>query len=373
MSFSFKLIAQDGMARAGVIYLGHTKVETPVFMPVGTNASVKAILPCMLLAAGSKIILSNTYHLYLRPGIETIENLGGLHRFMGWKRGILTDSGGFQVFSLADLRNIYIEGVYFKSHIDGSIHFFNPEKVVELQSRWGSDIGMVLDVCPPYFEDKSYVKKMLDTTIKWARSSIKAREKYPIEGLFGIVQGGVFDDLRKEAALEMRNMEFDGFAVGGLSVGEPTEDMYRVTPIVTDILPKDKPRYAMGIGKPENIIELIDRGIDMFDCVIPTRNARNGQLFTWFGIVNIKRREYANDDRAIEEGCRCYTCRNFSRGYLRHLYKAQELSFYTLATIHNLYYYINLVKSARLAILEGRFESFKDDFYKMREEGKGNG
>ena len=367
------MVSEDGLSRAGIVDLGHTKVETPVFMPVGTNASVKAILPCMLKAVGAKIILSNTYHLYLRPGIETIEALGGLHKFSGWNRAILTDSGGFQVFSLSDLRNISKKGVSFKSHVDGSMHFFTPEKVVELQSRWKSDIAMVLDECPPYTLDKKYVKDSLDITIEWAKRSIKAREDYPIKALFGIVQGGVFDDLRKEAAERMSELEFDGFAVGGLSVGEPTEDMYRAADIVSNILPKDKPRYAMGVGKPENIIELIDRGVDMFDCVMPTRNARNGTLFTKYGIVNIKRQEYKNDESPIEEGCRCYTCRNFSKGYLRHLMKAKELSFYTLASIHNLYYYVNLAKSARKAILEKRFGSFKKEFYENLKKGNRDG
>ncbi|WP_035588347.1 tRNA guanosine(34) transglycosylase Tgt [Hippea jasoniae] len=366
MSFSFELIKTDGEARAGVIKIGGIEIETPIFMPVGTNASVKAILPCMLKAVGAKIILSNTYHLYLRPGIETIEKLDGLHKFMGWNRGILTDSGGFQVFSLSDFRSINPEGVYFKSHLDGSSHFFSPEYVVQLQSRWGSDIAMVLDECPPYTMDKDYVKKSLDITLNWAKRSLKAREDFPLTALFGIVQGGVFDDLRKTAALEMSEMDFEGFAIGGLSVGEPVEDMYRVVPIVNEILPQNKPRYAMGIGKPENIVELIGMGVDMFDCVMPTRNARNGTLFTKYGIVNIKRLEYRFDDRPIEEGCGCYTCRNFSRGYLRHLLKAKELSFYTLASIHNLYYYINLVKKARKAILEGRFKAFRDEFYSLR-------
>ncbi len=366
MSFSFELQKEDGMARAGIMDFGHTKVETPLFMPVGTNGSVKAVLPCMLMAIGVKVMLSNTYHLYLRPGIEIIERLGGLHRFSGWKRGILTDSGGFQVFSLSELREINPDGVHFKSHIDGSEHFFTPEYVIELQSRWGSDIAMVLDECPPYTEDKAYIKKSLEVTLRWAERSIKAREEFPVNAVFGIVQGGIFEDLRREAAYAMKDMPFEGFAIGGLSVGEPLEDMYRVTPIVTEILPKNKPRYAMGIGKPENILELIDRGVDMFDCVLPTRNARNGQLFTSYGVINIKRQEYAKDDRPVEEGCRCYTCRNFSRGYLRHLIKARELSYYTLATIHNLYYYINLVKSARLAILDGTFKEFKEKFYAMQ-------
>ncbi len=366
----FSLIKKDGLARAGVMNLNHTKIETPVFMPVGTNASVKAILPCMLKAVGAKIILSNTYHLYLKPGVETIEHLGGLHKFSGWNRGILTDSGGFQVFSLSDFRNITKDGVAFKSHIDGSSHFFTPEKVVELQSRWGSDISMVLDECPPYTLDKKYVAKSLDITIDWAKRSIKARQNFPIRALFGIVQGGIFEDLRKRAAFEMSELDFEGFAIGGLSVGEPKEDMLKGAEIVVKILPEHKPRYAMGVGKPEDIINLINMGVDMFDCVMPTRNARNGTLFTKYGIVNIKRQEYKNDDSPIEEGCRCYTCRTFSKGYMRHLLKAKELSFYTLASIHNLYYYINLVKSARVAILNGSFESFKKDFYKNLNEGR---
>ncbi len=369
MSF-FSLLNRDGSARAGIMDLGHIKVETPVFMPVGTNATVKAVLPCMLKAIGSKLILSNTYHLYLKPGIETIEHLGGLHKFSGWNRGILTDSGGFQVFSLSEFRKITKEGVAFKSHIDGSSHFFTPEKVVELQSRWGSDIAMVLDECPPYTTDKRYVKESLDITIDWAKRSLKAKNEFPIKALFGIVQGGIFDDLRKEAALKMSELDFDGFAIGGLSVGEPKEDMYRAAEIVAEILPKNKPRYAMGVGKPQDIINLIDVGVDMFDCVMPTRNARNGTLFTKNGIVNIKRQEYRNDDSPIEEGCKCYTCRTFSRGYIRHLLKAKELSFYTLASIHNLYYYVNLVKSAREAILKDSFEEFKKNFYENLNKGR---
>ncbi len=370
MKFSFSLEKKDMSARAGVLDLGHTKVNTPVFMPVGTQASVKAVLPCMLKAIGSKIMLSNTYHLYLRPGVQTIEKLGGLHKFSGWNRGILTDSGGFQVFSLSSLRKISEDGVLFSSHIDGSKHFFTPEKVVELQSRWGSDIAMSLDECPPYTKDKKYIKDSLDMTINWARRSIEARKMHPLRALFGIVQGGVFDDLRKEAALRMRELEFDGFAVGGLSVGESKEEMYNAAGIVSELLPENKPRYAMGVGKPENIIEMINSGIDMFDCVMPTRNARNAMLFTRFGSLNIKRKEFSQDDKPVEEGCRCYTCKNFSRGYLRHLYKAKELSFYTLATIHNLYYYVNLVKDARSAILNGEFGSFRRRFYEEREYGQ---
>ena len=370
MSF-FNLEKGDGSARAGIIDLGHTQVETPVFMPVGTAASIKAVLPCMLKAVGAKIMLSNTYHLYLRPGVETIEKLGGLHKFGGWNRAMLTDSGGFQVFSLSDFRKITNEGVAFKSHIDGSSHFFTPEKVVELQSRWGSDIAMVLDECPPYTLDKKYVKNSLDMTIEWAKRSIKARKNFPLKALFGIVQGGVFEDLRKDAALRMRELDFEGFAIGGLSVGEPKSDMYRAAEIVAPMLPENKPRYAMGVGKPEDIVELINLGVDMFDCVMPTRNARNGTLFTRNGIVNIKRQEYKNDDSPIENGCKCYTCRNFSKGYIRHLLKSRELSFYTLASIHNLYYYVNLAKEARRAILKGGFGQFRLEFYENLKKGHG--
>jgi len=369
MIFSYQLEKTSANARAGILDLGHTKVKTPIFMPVGTLGSVKAVLPCMLKAVGAQIMLSNTYHLYLRPGIDTIEKLGGLHKFNGWNRGILTDSGGFQVFSLSDLRRITKDGVYFKSHIDGSKHFFTPEKVVELQSRWGSDIAMVLDECPPYTLDKKYVKDSLDVTIEWAKRSINARKTYDVRGLFGIVQGGVFEDLRREAALNMRDLDFDGFAIGGLSVGEPTNDVYDMAQVTAELLPRNKPRYAMGVGRPENIIELISRGVDMFDCVMPTRNARNGTLFTHKGIINIKRQEYKNDDSPIEEGCKCYTCKNFSKGYLRHLFKSRELSFYTLASIHNLYYYTHLVKGARSAILDDRFLQFKKEFYEERENG----
>ncbi len=366
----FELHHNDGQARAGLIDLGHTRIETPVFMPVGTAASVKAILPCMLNAVGVKMILSNTYHLYLRPGVETIVKLGGLHRFSGWKKGILTDSGGFQVFSLSQLREITQEGVSFKSHIDGSSHFFTPEKVVELQSRWGSDIAMVLDECPPYTQEKRYIKKSLDITMNWAYRSVEARKRFPLKALFGIVQGGIFEDLRKEAALRIRELSFDGFAIGGLSVGEPREDMLAATAVVTPLLPETKPRYAMGVGKPEDIVELIGLGVDMFDCVLPTRNARNGSLFTKYGVLNIKRSEFKDDPDPIEASCGCYTCRHFSRGYLRHLYKAKELSFYTLATIHNLYYYVNLVKEARAAILTNRFEAFKRDFFDRYRSGE---
>ncbi len=369
MSF-FRIEATDGASRAGVMDLGHVKVETPVFMPVGTNATVKALLPCMLNAIGARLILANTYHLYLRPTVEVIESLGGLHKFSGWKRGILTDSGGFQVFSLSELRELSPDGVVFKSHIDGSMHMFTPEKVVELQSRWGSDIAMVLDECPPYTRDKRYVEDSLELTLKWAERSLKARERFPIKALFGIVQGGIFEDLRRKAAREISSMGFDGFAIGGLSVGEPQEEMYRVAEIAAGELPFNKPRYAMGVGKPEDIVTLIGYGVDMFDCVMPTRNARNGTLFTKYGTLNIKRAEYRMDDRPIEEECKCYTCRHFSRGYIRHLLKAGELSFYTLATIHNLYYYLKLVKSARDAIVQHRFGEFKEEFFDNIRRGR---
>ncbi len=361
--FNFSIKHRDGKSRVGVIDLGYLKVQTPVFMPVGTQGTVKALLPEMLENIGVSIMLSNTYHLYLRPGVDVIEKLGGLHRFTGWKRGILTDSGGFQVFSLKGLTTVSVSGVSFRSHIDGSLHFLTPEDVIQLQYRWGSDIAMVLDECPPYGSSLNRIAQSLNITLKWAERSIESRKLFPVNAMFGIVQGGVFEELRREAAHRIGEMEFDGIAIGGLSVGEPTEETYRACATATEHLPEDKPRYAMGIGKPEDIIEMVSLGIDMFDCVIPTRNARNGSLFTDNGILNIKRSEFASDSKPIDEHCRCYTCTRFSRAYLRHLYKAGELSFYTLATIHNIYYYTKLMERIRKAIRTGEFSTFKRRFY----------
>jgi len=364
----FECLKTDNNARLSKLFLNSNIIDLPVFMPVGTQGIVKALLPHMLSDMGYNLMLSNTYHLYLRPGADIIEAFGGLHKFVNFKGSILTDSGGFQVFSLSDLRKVTYEGVRFKSHIDGSCHFFTPEKVLELQFKFKSDIAMVLDECPAYGLEKSLIDKSLDITLNWAKRSSKI-QKPTNSAVFGIVQGGVFKDLRKKSALEISQMDFDGTAIGGLSVGEPQQIMYEIVEFTTQYLPKDKPRYAMGVGKPEDIVTLVGFGIDMFDCVMPTRNARNGCLFTDYGNINIKNAIYAKDDSPIDEHCNCYTCKNFSRAFLRHLYKAKELSFYTLATIHNLMYYNNLMKRIQNAIKNNEFEKFSKNFLEARSYG----
>jgi queuine tRNA-ribosyltransferase len=341
-------------------------------MPVGTQGTVKAITKDQLLETKPQIILGNTYHLYLRPGVEVLSYFGGLHRFMNWDKPILTDSGGFQVFSLAQGKNkggkhkaeviLTEEGVRFKSHLDGSWHFFTPELVIEIQEIIGSDIIMPLDVCPPYPISHTTAKEAVDKTLRWLKRSKKAK-KNNWQGLFGIVQGSVYEDLRKESAIKTVELEMDGYSIGGLSVGEPAEEMYLMTEIVTQILPESKPRYLMGVGTPENIVESVDRGVDMFDCVMPTRNARNGTLFTTFGRINIKAAKYKFSEEPIDKECDCYTCKNFSRGYVRHLFNAQEITGMTLATIHNLRFYNRLMENIREAIKENRFSSFKKEFY----------
>lgn len=353
----FKLEKQEGQARAGLLQTAHGLIKTPVFMPVGTQASVKSLSPEDLKEAGAQIILGNTYHLYLRPGDELIRDLGGLHEFMNWPYPILTDSGGFQVFSLAKLRKITQEGVEFSSHLDGSKHFFSPEKAIEIQKNLGSDIMMVLDECVPYGADYDYTRASVGLTTYWAR---RCREYYP-EGkqlLFGIVQGGFFEDLRVESARQITAISFSGYAIGGLSVGESKEEMLKFMYFTAPLLPEHKPRYLMGVGKPLDIVEGIRAGIDMFDCVLPTRNARNGTLYTSQGKINIKREEYKRDLRPLDSNCSCYTCKNFSRAYLRHLYVSRELLSYRLNTIHNVYYFVNLAKKARESILRGEFASF---------------
>lgn len=364
---NFECLKTDNRARFSKLYLRNT-IDLPTFMPVGTQGIVKALLPDMLNNIGYNLMLSNTYHLYLRPGVDTIETFGGLHKFVNFNGSILTDSGGFQVFSLSDLRKVTSDGVYFKSHIDGSYHFFTPEKVLDLQFRFKSDIAMVLDECPAYSLEKSLVSKSLDITLNWAKRSALIRRP-PTTAVFGIVQGGIFEDLRKKSALEIVQMGFDGIAIGGLSVGEPQQSMYDIVEFTQEFLPKDKPRYAMGVGRPEDIVRLVGFGIDMFDCVMPTRNARNGYLFTDFGNINIKNAIYAKDQSPIDEYCNCYTCRNFSRAFLRHLYKAKELSFYTLATIHNLTYYYNLMLRVRHAIENNNFGEFSKNFLEKRRYG----
>jgi len=333
-------------------------------MPVGTQGVVKAIEPRELEEVGAKIILGNTYHLYLRPGTDIIERAGGLHRFAGWDHPILTDSGGYQVFSLSHLRGISEEGVHFKSHIDGSLHLFTPENVVDIQRSLGSDIMMVLDECTTYPCDEKYAARSNRMTIQWAERCKHQMErtssKYLInQSLFAIVQGSVYGLLRENSAKALVSFGFDGYAIGGLSVGEPADLMYKMTEVCTSILPSDRPRYLMGVGTPENILESIERGIDMFDCVLPTRNGRNAVLFTRNGKLNMKNASFALEFMPPDADCQCYTCRNFTRAYIRHLFKAREILALQLATIHNLYFYLWLVRSAREAILMDRFIEWK--------------
>jgi len=327
-------------------------------MPVGTVATVKAMSPLELKEINAQIILSNTYHNYLRPGHELIQKAGGLHGFMGWDRPILTDSGGFQVMSLAGLRKITPDGVKFQSHIDGSYHFFTPEKVIEIQNALGADIIMSFDECPPYPTTREYVEKSLELTLKWAKRGKDVHKAEHKQALFGIVQGGVYEDLRRQSAERLMEMDFPGYSIGGLAVGEPIEEMYRMTEFLNPILPKDKPRYLMGVGTPANILQNIANGIDMFDCVMPTRNARKGSIFTWSGKMIIKAGRYKEDLRPIDENCACYACKNFSRAYIRHLISLNEILGMRLATIHSLHFYMELTTKIREAILADRFDEF---------------
>jgi queuine tRNA-ribosyltransferase len=357
----------ESKARAGVLNLSHGSVQTPIFMPVGTQGAVKAMSVEDLNACNAQIILGNTYHLYLRPGTSILEKFGGLHKFNTWEKPILTDSGGYQVFSLKELRKLSEEGAKFQSHIDGSYHMFTPENVVDIQRKIGSDIMMLLDECPAGDAEYNYVKKSNELTIRWAIRGRKAfLESEAIYGhkqeQFGIIQGGVFEDIRKDSAERLIEMDFEGYAIGGLSVGEKKEDMYRVTNFTTDHMPIEKARYLMGVGKPEDIIHGIEYGIDMFDCVLPTRNARNGTLYTYNGQINIKRSQYKEDESALDELCNCITCKKYSKGYLNHLFKAGELLYFRLASIHNIYFYMDLVNRARKAILENKFLEWKKNF-----------
>lgn len=366
----FTLEKTDGQARAATLSTPHGTIQTPIFMPVGTQGSVKSLDPNDLHGLGAQIILGNTYHLYLRPGDEMIARRGGLHTFMRWDKPILTDSGGFQVFSLSALRKITDEGVEFSSHIDGSKHMFTPEKVISIQKNLGSDIMMVLDECVPYGADRAYTQKSLKTTTAWAK---RCREAYKHgetgdQLMFGIIQGGFFKDLRSQSAAEIMDIPFEGYALGGLSVGESKTEMLDMLEHTTPLLPTDKPRYLMGVGAPMDLLNGIRRGVDMFDCVLPTRNARNGTLFTSQGKVNIKRAEYKEDDGPLDPQCSCYTCRTFSRAYLRHLYVAKEILSYRLNTIHNLHFLLDLVRGARQAILENRFEAYYQRWKKIYPE-----
>ena len=356
-------------ARRGEVSTLHGVIQTPVFMPVGTQATVKAVTPEDLKDIGAQIILANTYHLYIRPGHELIQELGGLHKFMNWERPILTDSGGFQIYSLKDLAKIAEEGAAFKSHLDGSSLFLSPEDAVEVQEALGTDIMMCLDTCIPYPADREETIAATELTGRWARRS-RGAQKDTGQLLFGIVQGGMHLDLRKQAAEELIDIGFDGYALGGLSVGEPNELMYDITEQTATLLPQDYPIYLMGVGTPEDLVESVYRGVDMFDCVMPTRNARNGMLFTSEGRVVIKNAQYQKDSRPVDETCDCYTCRNYSRAYLRHLYMAREILSSHLNTVHNLHYFVNLMKEIRTAIEEDRFEVFRQDFYSKREKSE---
>lgn len=355
MAFSFTVLKKDSTsaARLGRLVTGHGEVETPAFMPVGTQGGVKAMSPRDLEEIGCQIILGNTYHMYLRPGVETVRELGGLHRFMGWDKPILTDSGGYQVFSLGALRKITEEGVEFQSHLDGSSHLLTPEKVVEIQQDLGSDIAMVLDECIPHPASREYARVSTLRTMRWAERSLGARGK-PDMALFGIIQGGMYEDLRLECAREMTGLPFDGFATGGLGVGEGEAALHSIGEFTAGLLPEDRPRYLMGVGRPEDLILAVRAGYDLFDCVLPTRNARNGALFTSAGKMNIRRAEYASDSRPADESCGCYGCRNFSRAYLRHLHQAGEILAAHLMTLHNLAFYQALMGTLRRAIREDR-------------------
>lgn len=358
MEFRITHRAAGGRARTGEVRTPHGTFETPVFMPVGTQASVKAVSPEDLIEANVDIILANTYHLYLRPGHHLIDRLGGLHRFMNWQGPILTDSGGFQVYSLAQLRTLTDEGVTFQSHIDGSRHFIGPEEAIDIQEALGADIIMAFDECAPYPAEHDYVEGSVRLTTAWARRCLKHKKRRD-QALFGIVQGGMYPDLRETSARELVDMGFDGYALGGLSVGEDRAIRERVIRETIGFLPSDKPVYLMGVGTPEDIIGAVLLGVDMFDCVMPTRNARNGTLFTSKGRLTIKNARYAEDQRPVDEDCSCYTCRNYSRAYLRHLFMAREILSYRLNTIHNLAYYSRLMTEIRAAIREDRLTAYR--------------
>ena len=364
------IIAKDkhSKARAGWFETNHGKVETPIFMPVGTQGTVKAVNQYYLEnEIKAQIVLSNTYHLYLRPGTKILEQAGGLHKFMNWNKPILTDSGGYQVFSLTELRKLKPEGVEFSSHLDGSRHFFTPEKVVQIQRSIGSDIMMVLDECTPYPCDYEYAKKSVQLTSDWAVKNKEAFENSKSlyghkQYQFGIIQGSIYKELRQKSVDDLVKLDFDSYAIGGLAVGEPTEIMYDMMNFTTDLMPEDRPRYLMGVGKPENILEAIDRGIDMFDCVMPTRNARNANLFTHSGTLSMRNAQYKSDFTPVDDKCDCYTCRNHTRAYLRHLFIAGEILALELASIHNLTFYLTLVEQAKKKIIEGTFREWKNNF-----------
>lgn len=359
--FQFQLVARQNNARAGIFTTPHGAIQTPIFAPVGTQASVKSVTPLQLEELGADLVLANTYHLYLRPGDSLIAELGGLHHFMKWPKPMLTDSGGFQVFSLADSRKIDADGVSFKSHIDGSTHRFTPEKSIAIQENLGADIIMAFDECaPPY--DREYNERALERTLSWAKRSQQAKTR-PDQALFGIVQGGVFPDLRQESAEFLVQLDFPGYAVGGLSVGETKQEMNAMLEIVDPLLPQDKPRYLMGVGTPEDLFNGIKRGIDIFDCVLPTRLARHNAAMLRHGRLNMVNAVYARDPQPIDHTCSCYTCQNFSRAYLRHLIIAREMLSATLLSIHNLHTLLQLAREIRQAILDQKFDQLYQAYF----------
>lgn len=369
----FNIDKIDGNARACTIKTAHSTIQTPIFMPVGTVGAVKSLDAFDLMQTlDAKIILANTYHMYLRPGSKIVKNFGGLHGFTKFNRSFLTDSGGFQAFSLSDISKPDENGIKFRSHIDGSKHYFTPKSVLDTQYDLGSDIMMILDDLVGLPATKKRVDESIKRTIKWAKEAIDYHKLNQNKGiginqnLFGIIQGGTDYEARKFCAQKLCEMEFDGLAIGGLSVGESNEEMYDTVEGVMPFIDKNRPRYLMGVGTPEDLVENIERGVDMFDCVMPSRNARNGTLFTSFGKINIKGAKFINDHEPVDKTCNCHTCKNYSRAYLNHLYRSKELTFYRLATLHNLHYYLNLVKDAREAILKGKFSEFKKEFYSLR-------
>ncbi|MEM6636396.1 MAG: tRNA guanosine(34) transglycosylase Tgt [Pseudomonadota bacterium] len=367
--FRFDLLATDGAARSGVISTPRGKVHTPAFMPVGTAATVKAMLPENVRATGADILLGNTYHLMLRPGAERVARLGGLHRFMNWDRPILTDSGGFQVMSLAELRKLTEEGVRFKSHIDGSDHLLTPERSMEVQRLLGSDIVMCFDECPALPAPRDTIAESMHLSMRWAARSRQAFGNRPGHALFGIQQGGLETDLRAESAEALRGIGFDGYAIGGLAVGEGQEAMFACLDTAPGMLPADKPRYLMGVGKPDDIVGAVKRGVDMMDCVLPSRSGRTGQLFTRRGVVNIKNARHRDDPRPVDEACSCPLCQNYSRAYLHHVFRSGEIIASMLTTWHNLHYYQELMSDMRGAIAAGTFAEFEARFHELRAEG----
>jgi len=361
--FELLVELQGTLARRGRLHTPHAVIETPVFMPVGTQATVKTLSPEEVSTIGARIILSNTYHLHLRPGEEIVAGAGGLHRFMNWPHAVLTDSGGFQVFSLASMRKISEAGVEFRSHISGEKRFLGPEESIHVQNALGADIIMAFDECPPYPAERDYVLQSLQRTLRWARRSQAAHGRSDEQALFGIVQGGMEADLRREAAVAMTEMDFPGYAVGGLSVGEPKPLMHEMLEVTTPLLPRDKPRYLMGVGAPDDLFEGVLRGIDMFDCVLPTRIARNGTVFTAKGKAVLRNAQYARDYLPLDEDCDCYVCRHYSRAYIRHLLKAEETFGIRLTSYHNVSFLVNLMDKIRLSIENGSLLAFRQHFY----------